>query len=100
MAIKVEYQWCLEPIDKYGDIIDADYSDLGDPFSKVDEDHPFYFAINKWYCDTESGDAEREYIYLKKDGTFEVSLPKYVMKIIEPYLNEIINHKNFRETGE
>ena len=95
MAIKIKYEWCLETMDKYGDIIDAEFSDLGNPIT-IDEDHPFSFAINKWYCDTWDGDAANEYIYLKKDGTFEVSLPKYVMKIIEPHLNEIINHKNFR----
>jgi hypothetical protein len=63
-------------------------------FSTID--YPFSVIVVKWSYDTEWDEAGNEYIYLKKDGTFEEPLPKYIMKIIEPCINEIINHKNFK----
>ena len=101
MAIKIKYELAIEQLDEYGDIIDTEFSDLerGMVFKNWNLDwidYPFSIVIVKWYCDTWDGDAANEYIYLQEDGTFEEPLPKYIMKIIEPCINEIINHKNFK----
>ena len=101
MAIKIKYEIGLQVLDEYGDPYDTDFYDLerGRVFENWNLDlidYPFSIIIVKWYCDTWDGDAANEYIYLKKDGTFEEPLPKYIMKIIEPCINEIINHKNFK----
>ena len=101
MAIKIKYELGIQELDEYGDPYDTSFEDLkrGDVihskyFSTID--YPFSVIVVKWYCDTWDGDAANEYIYLKEDGTFEEPLPKYIMKIIEPCINEIINHKNFK----
>ena len=104
MAIKIKYELAIEQLDEYGDIIDTDFSDLerGMVFKNWNLDwidYPFQLAIVKWSYDTEWDEAGNEYIYLKEDGTFEEPLPKYIMKIIEPSINEIINHKNFRRAN-
>ena len=101
MATKIKYEIGLQVLDEYGDPYDTDFYDLerGRVFENWNLDlidYPFSIIIVKWYCDTWDGDAANEYIYLKKDGTFEEPLPKYIMKIIEPCINEIINHKNFK----
>ena len=101
MATKIKYEIGLQVLDEYGDPYDTDFYDLerGRVFENWNLDlidYPFSVIVVKWYCDTWDGDAANEYIYLKKDGTFEEPLPKYIMKIIEPCINEIINHKNFK----
>ena len=101
MAIKIKYELGIQELDEYGDPYDTSFDDLkrGDVlhskyFSTID--YPFSVIVVKWSYDTEWDEAGNEYIYLKKDGTFEEPLPKYIMKIIEPCINEIINHKNFK----
>ena len=101
MATKIKYEIGLQVLDEYGDPYDTDFYDLerGRVFENWNLDlidFPFSVIVVKWYCDTWDGDAANEYIYLKEDGTFEEPLPKYIMKIIEPCINEIINHKNFK----
>ena len=101
MATKIKYEIGLQVLDEYGDPYDTDFYDLerGRVFENWNLDlidYPFSVIVVKWYCDTWDGDAANEYIYLKEDGTFEEPLPKYIMKIIEPCINEIINHKNFK----
>ena len=99
MAIKIKYEIGIQELDEYGYPDDTYLEDLkkGEKYSLLQGiDYPFSVVIVKWYCDTWDGDAANEYIYLKEDGTFEEPLPKYIMKIIEPCINEIINHKNFK----
>ena len=99
MAIKIKYELGIQELDEYGYPYDISFEDLkrGKRYNLHKEiDYPFSVIVVKWYCDTWDGDAANEYIYLKKDGTFEEPLPKYIMKIIEPCINEIINHKNFK----
>tara|TARA_R110002074_G_scaffold126745_1_gene265304 strand:- start:210 stop:509 length:300 start_codon:yes stop_codon:yes gene_type:complete len=97
MATKISYELVIEELDEYGDIIDPAFFDVERKNLNLDYiDCSFNLAIVKWSYDTERDEAGNEYIYLKKDGTFEEPLPKYIMKIIEPSINTIINHKNFK----
>ena len=119
MAIKISYEWCLEYLTVYedgdADIEDSDHAEVGDKSYGIEsllsqlDDKPFYFGIKRWSYDTWIEDADWEHIYLNKNGTFqdqwelrsssdkEYLLPKYVMKEVEPHINKIVNHKNYRE---
>ena len=112
MAIKISYEWCLETLDEFEpgeySIVEPLHADLkGDQsldwLLSCMEDGPFYFGIKKWSYNTEWGESDWQHIYLGSDGKFsdqwstdEFTLPKYVMKLFEPYRNKIVNHKNFR----
>tara|TARA_R100001460_G_scaffold108043_1_gene158081 strand:- start:930 stop:1253 length:324 start_codon:yes stop_codon:yes gene_type:complete len=99
MAIKISYEIAIEGLDEYGSIEDIEFatieknSDFKGWVKSID--YPFAFAIIKWSHDWD--DSDRDYNYLAKDGTFCEPLPKYIMKIIKPCINESLNNKNFRE---
>lgn len=97
----VTYEACIENLKEYDngnrDISGLDSSDIDDIsglYSSMDDD-PFWFSIKKWKYN-EYEDVDSEYHHLCNDGTFSPSLPKYVMKKLQPHIEHIINHKNFR----
>lgn len=97
MAIKISYEWCLA--DAQEGNMDPHYADIKNLDWLLDglmDDDLFNFCVKKWFYNTVWDEGDSEQIYLRKDGTFEKKIPKYLMKIIEPRINDIINHKNFR----
>ncbi len=103
MAIKISYEWCLgegwESEPNQFECLDPHHADIKNLDWLLDGlmDHTlFNFCVQKWFYNTVWDEGDFEQIYLRKDGTFEKKLPKYLMKIIEPRINDIINHKNFR----
>ena len=100
MATKISYEIAIEGLDEYGGIVDIDIAKLERGINLKgwvkNIDYPYQFSIIKRSYDTEWGDSDDDYNPLAKDGTFFKVLPKYIMKIIEPCINESINNKNFK----
>ncbi len=100
MRWKVSYEACVENILEYedgdADIVALDHSEINEVdrlYSMMDL-QTFWFCIKRWQVN--DWDGGYDYHYLGKDGTFTPTLPKYVMKKLQPHVDHIINHKNFK----
>ena len=105
-SIKVEYEWCLELLmgnsQEGYEIMEPLHSDLkpdhdGDggivPLLASQDEGPYLFSLKRW--EITEWDQDFDYNYLGSDGTFRYPIPKYVQKIIDRYIDQIISHDNF-----
>lgn len=100
MNNRISYELVIEGLTIYEDgvydIDDIDDHDLED-HSRIDNitnwDTPFMIAIRKIFSDGYSVDYEHYYLF--KNGNFQDGLPKYVVKLAEPFVERALANNNF-----
>ena len=95
----VEYEWDIETLDQYGDIIDHDFADKLSSgiikFDEIDTDNQVLVLVrNLWSTD---GSLDRSWAYCRKgdDGkfylpnTFKDSYDRYECDVPKRFINEL-----------